>query len=109
MHLLLLNVCIVSYLFVSNLLLHNKEQKTIFFCNIFCELLFYLIYSSRVSSNTLIGCNDSVFKGIIKQQNIDIQVFNGGIKDEIIDEKYHHNDSQVLKIWYELNLYCHIY
>ncbi|XP_029341549.1 uncharacterized protein LOC107882848 [Acyrthosiphon pisum] len=50
--------------------------------------------STRVLSIPLIRCDYQVFKynGIKKRENIDNKVFNGMIKEEIIDEADHHNE-----------------
>ncbi|KAL4148219.1 hypothetical protein QTP88_002501 [Uroleucon formosanum] len=53
---------------------------------------------SRVEPFPLnIICGDQVFDVINKQEDIDGQVFNGIIKQEIIDETDQHNDSQLLQ------------
>jgi len=61
-----------------------------------------------VLSIPLIKCDDGVFDGIIKQETIDYQVFNGKMKEEHIDETDYHNDSQLLQKGYVLNLYYSI-
>jgi len=48
---------------------------------------------------------DQLFDGVNKQENIDVHVFNGIIKEEFIDETDHHNDSQLIQKGYELNLH----
>ncbi|KAL4122940.1 hypothetical protein QTP88_015181 [Uroleucon formosanum] len=67
----------------------------------FCDI----IQSSRVLSIPLIRCDDQVFNGVIKKENINSQVFNKTIKEEIVDETDYHNDSQLSRKGYELNLY----
>jgi len=56
-----------------------------------------------VLSIPLIRCDDLVFNGVIKKENINSDVINKTIKEEIVDETDHHNDNQLLQNGYELH------